>query len=240
MTRFTPSHTCTWLASLHPTHAHDSLHSIPHTHITRFTPSHTPTRLASLHPTHTHDSLQSIPHTHMTRFNPTHTRTTHMTRFNPSHTHTWLASLHPTHAPRTWLASLHPTHAHDSLHSIPHTHMTRFAPSHTRTWLASLHPTHAHESFHSIPHTRMTATVFPDQLRSISCCRNSARIRIFFKKHVRIGSILLHCLCNSKRKGAACNWGETYQTVHYRYNRKENKRRNLRTYLSNHTVYVVV
>jgi len=62
----------------------------------------------------------------------------------------------------------------------------------------------------------------------MSFCRNSAYIRVRFWRHVKIESILSRCFCNSKRKYTAYNWGVTYQTVHYGYNRKEKKRRNVR------------
>jgi len=55
---------------------------------------------------------------------------------------------------------------------------TRFTPDHTCTWQ---------------PHVC-------EQLRSFSCCRNSSQTRVRFWRYVRIGSILLHFFCNSKRK----------------------------------------
>jgi len=61
----------------------------------------------------------------------------------------------------------------------------RFTLSHTLTWQ---------------PHA------FADQLRSISCCRNYVYIRVHLWRHVRIGSILSRCFCNSKRKRTAYNW----------------------------------
>jgi len=76
------------------------------------------------------------------------------------------------------------------------------------------------------------------------CSKNRLKNAAF-----RIGSILSRCFCNSKIKETAYNWGVTYQTVHYGYNRNENKRRNLRKfiyqtihdlliYLSNHTLSI--
>jgi len=41
-------------------------------------------------------------------------------------------------------------------------------------------------------------------------------------------------------KETACNWGVTYQTVHYGYNRKGNKRRNLGKLIYQTIQYVVV
>jgi len=41
-------------------------------------------------------------------------------------------------------------------------------------------------------------------------------------------------------KETAYNWGATYQIVHYGYNRKENKRRNLRKFIYQTIKYVVV
>ena len=74
----------------------------------------------------------------------------------------------------------------------------------------------------------------------ISLQTNCAQLRavgIRFWRHVKIGSIPPRCFCNSKRKETACNWGMAYQTVLYGQNRKENKTRNLKNYLSNHTMH---
>jgi len=48
--------------------------------------------------------------------------------------------------------------------------------------------------------------VLADNLRSISCGRNSAYIRVRFWRCARIGSTLSRCFCNRKRKETACNW----------------------------------
>jgi len=59
--------------------------------------------------------------------------------------------------------------------------------------------------------------VFADQLLSCLCCRNSAYFRVRIWRHIRIGSRLLHCFCNSKIKSNACDWGMLYRTVRYEY-----------------------
>jgi len=81
----------------------------------------------------------------------------------------------------------------------PSNSLARFTLSHTRTWQ---------------PH------VFPNQMRSISCCRRVAYgiySRVSFWKHVRIGSRFAFAMA----KETEYNWGMTYQSVNYRYNRKE-------------------
>jgi len=70
----------------------------------------------------------------------------------------------------------------------------------------------------------------------ISCCRNSAYVGACFWRHVWIGTMQSHGFCNSKIKESAYNWAMTYQTVHYGCNRREQKKKLKKIYLSNHTV----
>jgi len=74
--------------------------------------------------------------------------------------------------------------------------------SHQFCKLASLHPTHVHDI----------------HLRSISCCRYSAYIRVRFWRQVRIAASYRVAFAIAKE--TAYNLGVTFQTVHYGLNRK--------------------